>query len=156
MREDRTPTPLSGQESRPLPALRRDRSRARARPSVLFVDADVASAWRLAETIRAHYAVAVVPSAQQAWAALQVQLPTLVVLELDLPDATGPQFLSALHSTPATRHVLLLVVTARRAIGDKIAAFEAGADDYLIKPVTAQTFQTHVEVVMRFRQILGR
>jgi DNA-binding response OmpR family regulator len=156
MREDRPSATSTGQESRPLPALRRARSVARAFPSVLFVDADAASAWRLAETIRAQYAVAVVASAQQAWAALQVQLPTLVVLELDLPDATGLQFLSALHATPATRHVLLLVVTARRAIGDKIAAFEAGADDYLIKPVSVQAFQTHVEVVMRFRQILGR
>jgi DNA-binding response OmpR family regulator len=127
----------------------------RTPPSVLFVDPDVVSARQLADSLRARYAVAVVATAQQAWAAMQARLPTLVVLELDLPDATGLQVLAALQRTPATRHVLVVVLTARNAIRDKIAAFTAGADDYLVKPVDLQTFQTHLQLVMRFRKTLG-
>jgi CheY-like chemotaxis protein len=128
----------------------------RTPPHVLFVDPDVAGAQRLAEVLRSRYRVAVVASAQEAWATVQAQLPAVVVLELDLPDASGLQLLATLQQTPATRHVLLVVLTTRNAIRDKIAAFAGGADDYLVKPVDDQTFLTHLQLVLRFRKVLCR
>src|SRR5262245_38113625 len=97
---------------------------------VLVVDQDRESTGRLAAALDRLQRAAVVPAARAALSAMEPQLPDLVVTELDLPDANGLEVLTRLHQTAATRHVLLMVVTHRVAVRDKIAAFQAGADDY--------------------------
>lgn len=122
--------------------------------AVLFVDPDTASAQQFVNALGNVGPVAIVPTARAALDAIQLRMPDLIVTELALPDASGIEFIAHLHTMPATQHVLLLVVTARTAIGDKIAAFQAGADDYLVKPVAPDLFVTHVQLVSRFRQAL--
>jgi DNA-binding response OmpR family regulator len=128
----------------------------RAQPglAVLFVDPDVAHAERLAKPLRAYSAVAIVNSAQTALAAIAQRTPDLIVSEIELPDSNGLDLLKHVHATAATRNVLLMVVTRRTSVNDKIAAFQAGADDYLVKPVTADQFETHVLLVSKFRKII--
>ena len=123
--------------------------------SVLFVDPDLEAARRLASPLREHCAIALVGSASEAMTAIELRLPTMIITELDLPDAVGVEWLGSLHRAPATHHVLLMVVTQRAAIRDKIAAFQAGADDYLVKPVEIETFETHFALLSRFRQVAG-
>ncbi|MEO7003475.1 MAG: response regulator [Ktedonobacterales bacterium] len=127
-----------------------------ARPAlaVLIVDPDTENANQLAKAISGRCMVAVAPGAQHALAAMRQRMPDLIVAELDLPDASGLEFITTIHSTPATRNVLLMVVTRRAAIRDKIAAFQAGADDYLVKPVEGQLFEIHVQLLSRFRQTI--
>jgi DNA-binding response OmpR family regulator len=121
--------------------------------SVLYVDPDLALAEQLASVLGGRGAVTVVPSANAARVAMRGRMPTLVVMELDLPDASGVELLATLRQAPATRNVLLMVITARRGIYDKIAAFQAGADDFLVKPVDPQQFEMHVQLLSTFRQI---
>lgn len=123
--------------------------------AVLFVDPDTAGAQLLANAIRDRYATAVVGSVREAYEAMRYQLPTLIVCELRLPDMNGPDFLARIRSHPNTRHVLLLVVSSARALQDKIRAFQAGADDFLVKPIDPATFVSHFLSVIRFRQIVG-
>lgn len=123
--------------------------------AVLFVDPDVGSADRLARSLPNLSAVAVVPTAQAAVAAIGMRVPDLIVTELDLPDANGIQLIRSLHEAPLTRRTLILVVTHRTSFRDKIAAFQAGADDYLVKPVDPDQLATHVRLVSRFRQVLS-
>ena len=120
----------------------------------LFIDPDVASAERLAGALRAYWVTKVVASAQEAKAVLRVSQPWLVVTELDLPDMRGLDMVAALHDHPLTRHVMLMIVTRRRMITEKIAGFQAGADDYLVKPVDGELFALHVELLSRLRRQL--
>jgi len=122
--------------------------------AVIFVDPDIESARRMAQPLRDHCALAIVGTAREAMEAMRVRIPTMVVTELDLPDANGAQWIAMLHATPATHDVLLMVVTWRSAIRDKIAAFQAGADDFLVKPVEAEAFATHFSLLSRFRQVI--
>jgi DNA-binding response OmpR family regulator len=122
--------------------------------AVLIIDPDLDNAERLARAINARCAVAVTPTAQAGLAAMRVKMPDLIVTELDLPDIAGIDFIKTVHNTPATRNVLLMVVTNRATIRDKIAAFQAGADDFLVKPVEAQLFEIHVQLLSRFRQTI--
>lgn len=123
--------------------------------AVLFIDPDSASAQPLAQALRRVSAVALVPTWQMAKAAIATRAPNLIVTELDLPDANGVDLIASVHTSPALRHVLVVVVTARATIQDKIAAFQAGADDYLVKPVAPQEFVEHVQRLSHFRQILS-
>jgi CheY-like chemotaxis protein len=123
--------------------------------AVLFVDPDRAGAQLLANAIRDRYATAVVGSAREAYDAMRYQTPTLIVCELRLPDINGADYLAQLRGHPATRHILLMVVSSTRALQDKVRAFQAGADDFLVKPVEPATFLAHFLSVIRFRQIVG-
>lgn len=123
--------------------------------AVLFIDADVPGAEQLAHALKRVSAVAIAPSFQAARVALAERVPGLIVLDLNLPDANGLDVIGWLHATAALRHVLIVVTTARTLIQDKIAAFQAGADDYLIKPVAPAQFVQHIERLSYFRQVLG-
>lgn len=124
--------------------------------AVLFVDPDFEGAQLLSRALPSNALTAVVPTAYGALQAMQGRLPTLLVTELDLPDASGVELLRRVHADQATRHVLLMVITRRNSLHDKIAAFEAGADDYLVKPLDPQTFLVHVQLLNRFSQVVGR
>jgi DNA-binding response OmpR family regulator len=123
--------------------------------AVLFIDPDTPSAERLAQALNGRYTTEVVPSAQAALATLRAHVPHLIVTELDLPDGDGLEFIASLHRSERTRHVLIMVVTTRRSIQDKIAAFQAGSDDYIVKPVSPEHLETHVLLMSRFRRIIG-
>ena len=60
--------------------------------------------------------------------------PDLVVLDLGLPDGDGVDFIRDLRAWSACP---LIVLSARSGEADKIAALDAGADDYLVKPFAA-------------------
>lgn len=123
--------------------------------AVLFVDPDIAGAERLASAIRPFSVVAVAPSWQAARAVIELRRPNLIVMELNLPDAVGLELLTSIHGSPTLRHTLIIVATTRADIQSKIAAFEAGADDYLVKPIAAEQFALHVRRLSHFRQVLG-
>jgi DNA-binding response OmpR family regulator len=124
------------------------------RMRVLIVDPDLAGARALAEALRRQHVTTVVGSFAGAVACIEAERPTLVVTELRLPDASGLDLLATLHTRPATRHVLLMALTSHASVRDKIAAFQAGADDCLVKPIEPSRFAFHVERLSRFRQVL--
>lgn len=72
----------------------------------------------------------------------------LVVLDIMLPAVDGIRVLEALRAAGSDVHVL--IVTARDAVEDRVAALDAGADDYLVKPFAIE------ELVARARALLRR
>jgi DNA-binding response OmpR family regulator len=135
----------------PAPA----RERKPRRWTILIVDPDQEAGKRLADALAPNM-TAVVGSARAALEAMRMRMPDLIVTELDLPDASGIEFITRIHTAPATHHVLLLVATRRTSVRDKVAAFQAGADDYLVKPLNPKQFVDHVQLVSRFIQVIGR
>jgi DNA-binding response OmpR family regulator len=124
--------------------------------TVLFVDPDVAGAERLATALRSQHHVVVVGSAHEALAQVARSAPHLIVAEIDLPDADGLELIARWHMASATRHILLMIVTTRRSVQDKIAGLQAGADDYLVKPVELPHFLAHIASISRFRRLIHR
>jgi two-component system KDP operon response regulator KdpE len=78
--------------------------------------------------------------------------PDLVVLDLGLPDGDGVDFL---HDLRAWSQVAVIVLSARSDEADKIAALDAGADDYLTKPFGVGELMARVRVAMRRNQHVG-
>jgi len=74
--------------------------------------------------------------------------PDLVVLDLGLPDGDGVDFIRDLRGWS---DVPLIVLSARAAESDKIAALDAGADDYLIKPFGSGELLARVRAQLRRR-----
>jgi len=71
----------------------------------------------------------------------------IVVLDLMLPKASGLDVLRAARQAGVRTPVIVL--TARGAVPDKLAGFEAGADDYLVKPFAIDELLARIEAVHR-------
>jgi two-component system KDP operon response regulator KdpE len=72
--------------------------------------------------------------------------PSVVLLDLGLPDGDG---LSILRAIPAETRPPIIVLSARGQEGDKVAALDAGAEDYLTKPFGAGELLARIRVVLR-------
>jgi two-component system KDP operon response regulator KdpE len=72
--------------------------------------------------------------------------PELVILDLGLPDGDGVDFIRELRAWSA---IPVIVLSARSAENDKIAALDAGADDYLVKPFGAGELMARVRAQIR-------
>jgi len=92
------------------------------------------------------YEVTSAMSGRAALAALQHEVPDVIVLDLGLPDMDGVDVCRQMRETTA---VPILVLSARGAEGDKVAALDAGADDYVTKPFGAEELLARVRVALR-------
>ena len=100
---------------------------------ILLVEDDELIAQGVLAGLRAHgMTVDQVATAAHADAALGTMACDAVVLDLGLPDKDGLDLLRRLRAKGLTTPVLIL--SARDAIGDKVAGLQCGADDYLLKP----------------------
>ncbi|HEY2419251.1 MAG TPA: response regulator [Steroidobacteraceae bacterium] len=72
--------------------------------------------------------------------------PDLVIIDLGLPDHDGMQVIAGIR---AWSRVPIIVLSARSAEADKVAALEAGADDYISKPFGARELSARVQVALR-------
>src|SRR5690606_27226704 len=66
------------------------------------------------------------------------QHPDLVLLDLMLPDISGTEVCKALKDSQVTRHIPVMMVTARGEEIDRVVGFEIGADDYVVKPFSVR------------------
>jgi two-component system copper resistance phosphate regulon response regulator CusR len=71
----------------------------------------------------------------------------LVILDLQLPDGTGNSLLRRMRETGHTMPVLVL--TAQSELESKVENFQAGADDYVVKPVAMQELAIRVQALLR-------
>lgn len=72
----------------------------------------------------------------------------VIVLDLSLPRMDGLQICQKLR-TEAKVSTPILMLTARDAVSDKVLGFEAGADDYLIKPFAIQELEARIRALIR-------
>ncbi|HYN88391.1 MAG TPA: response regulator, partial [Ardenticatenaceae bacterium] len=118
---------------------------------ILIVDSNLG----LAELLRLillneGYEVILAATAEEGYLQAAQRAPDLAITEVELPDMDGYTLVRRLRQNPATRSFPILMATARTAVADKIAGFEAGAEDYLTKP-----FQPK-ELLYRIRSLLAR
>lgn len=105
-------------------------------PLVLVADPDPLYQQQLVKLLEPSFRCVVTGSLRETVQALQHERPVLLVIDVDQPDGDGIVLIRQMQSHPDFRGVLIACVTRRSSIRDKILAFQAGVDDYLIKPLT--------------------
>lgn len=118
---------------------------------ILVVDDDIDSLKLIKLMLERHgYEVGAATTGTQAIAKANGDHPNLIILDVMMPDMSGYDVCRRLRAAPATQAIPIIMFTAKTLIDDKVAGFEAGADDYLTKP-------THpAELASRVRTILAR
>ncbi len=91
----------------------------------------------------------VATTGEQAISLLRRRVPDLVLLDLMLPDIAGTEVCRHVKGDPRTRHVPVVMLTARGEEVDRIVGFELGADDYVTKPFSVRELILRVKAVLR-------
>src|SRR6266508_4430597 len=114
---------------------------------ILIVDDEVQIRRFLKISLEAQgYQVAECTTGQDALKQATRRRPDLILLDLGLPDMEGMAVLARLREWTKTP---VIVLSVRAADRDKIAAFDAGADDYLTKPFSVEELLARVRVAQR-------
>jgi len=83
------------------------------------------------------------------WQAMQAQLPSLVLLDIMLPEEDGLSILSRLRADSKTKNLPVIMLTAKGTEYDKVRGFDAGADDYIPKPFGMMELLARVKALLR-------
>lgn len=95
------------------------------------------------ETLRAE-------NGRQVFEQLERVTPSLVLLDLMLPDMSGTEICRRLRAQPATKDIPVIILSAKGEEIDRVVGFEIGADDYVTKPFSVR------ELILRVRAVLRR
>ena len=82
-------------------------------------------------------------------AACAKSIPDVVVLDIMLPEVDGLEILHMLREDPATKHLPVMMLTAKGTEFDTVSGLDAGADDYLAKPFGMMELVSRVNALMR-------
>ena len=117
-------------------------------PKLLVVD-DEPPIRRLlgAGLARAGYRLVEAGSAREALAALQIDKPDAVLLDLGLPDRDGLELITLIKGSGAA----VIIISARDETEQKVAALDLGADDYVTKPFDTEEVLARVRTALRHR-----
>ncbi len=74
--------------------------------------------------------------------------PDLIILDVMMPDPDGFKVARELRDSPDTAAIPILFFTAKGAVADKLAGFQAGGDDYLTKPIHPAELVARVESLL--------
>jgi pilus assembly protein CpaE len=94
--------------------------------------------------------VIITASAEEALVQVNQHAPQIVITDVVLPQMDGMALCRKLRERPETSHIPIIIMTTKDETKDKVAGFEAGADDYLVKPFDPE------ELKYRVRNLLGR
>ena len=114
---------------------------------ILVVEDDAAVRRLVVTTLDVHgYAVREAKTLAQALLELSSQPPDLAILDLGLPDGDGVDVIRTLREWST---LPVIVLSARLEDADKVAALDAGADDYLVKPFSVEELLARLRVALR-------
>jgi len=92
-----------------------------------------------------------VDDAESAWLHISHSLPDLILLDWMLPGTSGVELARRLRADQRTRHIPIIMLTARTEERDKILGLESGADDYITKPFSPRELMARIRAVLRRR-----
>lgn len=104
----------------------------------------------------AGYEVVEASDGRSAIEKVRAELPDLLLMAWLLPAISGREVASELKKDPTTRHVpIVIMVTATASMDDKVAALDAGVQDFMFKPFDFRELLARIEMQVRRRKLLG-
>lgn len=101
--------------------------------------------------VRAGYTVSVAANGKEALKLAKAMVPDLIVLDIMMPGMDGVEVCMQMRQIPELDNCVITFLTARGEDYSQLAGFEAGADDYITKPVTPKVFVSKVKALLKRR-----
>ncbi|HEC34207.1 MAG TPA: response regulator, partial [Chloroflexi bacterium] len=123
---------------------------------ILIVDDDLESLKLIGLMLQGRgYQIIAAQSGLQALSKITNECPDLVVLDVMMPGMDGLEVCRRLRADPRTATIPVIMFSAKTQVDDKVAGFEAGADEYLTKPIHPTELVTRVEALLSRTARLG-
>ena len=118
---------------------------------ILIVDDEPLNLDALRRVLGGHYPLVFARNGRDALMAAVKHHPSLILMDIEMPEMDGYTACLALKADPDTRHIPLIFVTSSNGVWDEAKGFECGAVDYIVKPISPPVVrarvQTHLSLV---------
>jgi putative two-component system response regulator len=114
------------------------------RPLILAVDDEASNLQLLRQILQDHYRLLFAKDGARALELARQEAPDLVLLDVMMPGMSGYEVCAALKAEPGTAAIPVIFVTALTDTADELEGFEAGAVDYITKPVSPPIVRARV------------
>lgn len=121
------------------------------REQILLVEDDADTLEYLAKTLSDEYRVIKVSNGNEALTFAQEMNPDIVISDIMIPGLTGDELCRTLKSSVATSHIPVILVTAMSAREAIIHGLEAGANDYILKPIDLEVLKARIKNILKLR-----
>src|SRR5436309_3189544 len=126
------------------------------RAKILVVDDDAMSRKILAQLLAsAGYACSECEGGAQALQIIHAKLPSLLLLDFEMPELNGAEVLKRLRSDndPAVAQIPVIMLTGHGSEESEVCCLQAGADDFVTKPINAAVLRARIETQLRLRSM---
>jgi len=118
---------------------------------ILVVDDEPTNIEIIQGYLEKEYDIVSASSGKEALEKISKEKPDVVLLDIMMPELSGYEVCAKLKKDESTRFIPVVIVTALSDIEDKIEAIEAGADDFLTKPINSMELVTRVRSLLRIK-----
>jgi len=117
--------------------------------TILVIDDEMQSVKLIGMLLqRRGYEIVAATLGSQGLEKARAERPDLIILDIMMPDMDGFEVCRHLRADPTTAAIPVIMFTAKTMVDDKVTGFQAGADDYLTKPVHPDELATRVEALL--------
>ncbi|MEM9861117.1 MAG: HAMP domain-containing sensor histidine kinase [Myxococcota bacterium] len=110
----------------------------------------------VADILSAHYRVRTYRNGLEVLEAVDEEIPDVFVTDVNMPEMDGLELTAALRKKRGLEDTPIVLVTARGEADQVIEGFEAGADDYVIKPFHGRELLARTDALVRAKRMAGR
>lgn len=121
------------------------------REQILLVEDDMDTLEYLARNLSDEYKVTKITNGNEALVLAQEMNPDIVISDIMIPGLTGDELCRTLKSSVATSHIPVILVTAMSAREAIIHGLEAGANDYILKPIDLEVLKARIKNILKLR-----
>jgi two-component system phosphate regulon response regulator PhoB len=117
--------------------------------SILIIDDEVAILQMLGSYLDKKYTVKKAINGKTALNFIKKQTPDLILIDWMLPDISGVEIIDKIKREDLYKDIPIIMLTAKSSELDKVKAFESGADDYMVKPISLIELNARITALLR-------
>lgn len=119
---------------------------------ILVVDDDKITHAFIKRALAYQYDLVDTFNGEQALSELAKSLPDIILLDVEMPGLNGYEVCERVRADPRTVDIPIIFLSARGELRDRMQGFEAGADDYIVKPFHPEDLTVKINILIQYRK----